>query len=212
MKVNIYIYIYIYIYIGFWTLKMKCTQYGLYGQLALKNARLRPRSRQAKVGGGGARLWPFRCYSCPPPWCVQLSLEVFRETPANNWCKGLGIGFDTLQPTHRTPSTTISSKVAPFVIIATIKRDPMDLQYHLLYTTKANASPIFLNNSKCESMYGLLPATRYLGPWFEWGLESIATPTTILGTCLKPHASYCYMFTSLMLLPWEFRICPYQCA
>jgi hypothetical protein len=31
MKVNIYI--------GFWTLKMKCTQYGLYGQAAFKNAR-----------------------------------------------------------------------------------------------------------------------------------------------------------------------------
>ena len=25
------------IYIGFWTLKMKCTQYGLYGQAAFKN-------------------------------------------------------------------------------------------------------------------------------------------------------------------------------
>jgi hypothetical protein len=26
-------------HIGFWTLKMKCTQYGLYGQAAFKNAR-----------------------------------------------------------------------------------------------------------------------------------------------------------------------------
>ena len=25
--------------IGFWTLKMKCTQYGLYGQTCFKNAR-----------------------------------------------------------------------------------------------------------------------------------------------------------------------------
>ena len=25
-------------YIGFWTLKMKCTQYGVYGQVAFKNA------------------------------------------------------------------------------------------------------------------------------------------------------------------------------
>jgi hypothetical protein len=31
MKVNIYI--------GFWTLKMKCTQYGLYEQAAIKNSR-----------------------------------------------------------------------------------------------------------------------------------------------------------------------------
>ena len=31
MKVNIYI--------GFWTLKIKCTQYGFYGQAALKNAK-----------------------------------------------------------------------------------------------------------------------------------------------------------------------------
>jgi hypothetical protein len=28
------------IYIGFWTLKMKCTQYGLYGQAAFKNAKI----------------------------------------------------------------------------------------------------------------------------------------------------------------------------
>ena len=27
-------------YIGFWTLKMKCTQYGLYGQKTFKNARV----------------------------------------------------------------------------------------------------------------------------------------------------------------------------
>ena len=27
------------LYIGFWTLKMKCTQDGLYGQVAFKNAR-----------------------------------------------------------------------------------------------------------------------------------------------------------------------------
>jgi hypothetical protein len=29
-------------YIGFWTLKMKCTQYGLYGQMTFKNARVKP--------------------------------------------------------------------------------------------------------------------------------------------------------------------------
>ena len=28
------------IYSGFWTLKMKCTRYGLYGQVAFKNARV----------------------------------------------------------------------------------------------------------------------------------------------------------------------------
>ena len=38
MKVNIYI--------GFWTLKMKCIQYGLYGQAAFKHAR-----GQAGTGG-----------------------------------------------------------------------------------------------------------------------------------------------------------------
>ena len=27
------------LYIEFWTLKMKCTRYGLYGQVAFKNAR-----------------------------------------------------------------------------------------------------------------------------------------------------------------------------
>jgi hypothetical protein len=30
------------IYIGFWTLKTKCTQYGLYGQATFKNARVMP--------------------------------------------------------------------------------------------------------------------------------------------------------------------------
>ena len=30
------------IYIGFWTLKTKCTQYGLYGQATFKNASVRP--------------------------------------------------------------------------------------------------------------------------------------------------------------------------
>ena len=55
------------IHIGFWTLKMKCTQYGLYEQAAFKNARvklgscqgwgvrpsseIRPRSGQATFGG-----------------------------------------------------------------------------------------------------------------------------------------------------------------
>jgi hypothetical protein len=36
MKVNIYI--------GFRTLKVKCAQYGLYGQAAFKNARVKPGS------------------------------------------------------------------------------------------------------------------------------------------------------------------------
>ena len=42
--------IYIYIYIGFWTLKVKCIQYGLYGQAAFKNARA---ILFFKVGWGG---------------------------------------------------------------------------------------------------------------------------------------------------------------
>ena len=29
----------VYIYIGFWTLKVKCTQYGIFGQTALKTAK-----------------------------------------------------------------------------------------------------------------------------------------------------------------------------
>ena len=44
MKVNIYI--------GFWTLKMKCTQYGLYGQVAFKNARVR-HGWEVRPGLGG---------------------------------------------------------------------------------------------------------------------------------------------------------------
>ena len=49
-----------YTYIGFWTLIMKCTQYGLYEQAAFKNARFRPRSGVwAKARVGGPRLWRF---------------------------------------------------------------------------------------------------------------------------------------------------------
>jgi len=60
-------------YIGFWTLKMKCTQYGLYGQEAFKNARI--------MQGLGDRGYDFfRWCLCPPPWRVQHSSEVFRET------------------------------------------------------------------------------------------------------------------------------------
>ena len=36
------------IYIGFWTLKMKCTQYGLYGQVAFQECK-----GHAKVKGLG---------------------------------------------------------------------------------------------------------------------------------------------------------------
>ena len=46
------------IYIGFWTLKMKCTQYGLHGKAAFKNARVVPRS-----GGRG-----FGFFSVAPAW------------------------------------------------------------------------------------------------------------------------------------------------
>ena len=45
MKVNIYI--------GFWTLEMKCTQYGICGEVAFKNARA---MIFLKVGRGGQRF------------------------------------------------------------------------------------------------------------------------------------------------------------
>jgi hypothetical protein len=43
-------YIYIYIYIGFWTLKLKCTQYGLYGRATFKNAKVGPGSGDQGFG------------------------------------------------------------------------------------------------------------------------------------------------------------------
>jgi hypothetical protein len=51
------------IYIGFWTLKMKCIQYGLYGQAALKNARVRPGS-----GGRGSSFFGA-ALCCHPDTC-----------------------------------------------------------------------------------------------------------------------------------------------
>jgi hypothetical protein len=46
MKVNIYI--------GFWTLKIKFTQYGLYEQAAFKNARLGQGRGRPGLGGWGS--------------------------------------------------------------------------------------------------------------------------------------------------------------
>ena len=40
------------IYIGFWTLKVKCTQYGICGELAFKNAR----AIVFRVGWGGQKF------------------------------------------------------------------------------------------------------------------------------------------------------------
>jgi hypothetical protein len=68
----------IYIYIGFWTLKLKCTQYELYGQVVFKNVRVIPGSWHAMLGG--PRLWLFQWYPCPTPWWVQRSSWVFRKT------------------------------------------------------------------------------------------------------------------------------------
>ena len=42
----------VYMYIGFWTLKMKCTQSGSHGQVAFKNARVMSRS-----GGRGSSFF-----------------------------------------------------------------------------------------------------------------------------------------------------------
>jgi len=42
------------IYIGFWTLKIKCTQYGSYEQAAFKNARLGQGQGRPGLGGRGS--------------------------------------------------------------------------------------------------------------------------------------------------------------
>jgi hypothetical protein len=69
------------IYIGFWTLKPKCTQYGLYEQTAFKKCK-----GQAQVGGlskssdflgaAPACLLPAACHDT---WTTRRS-GVFRET------------------------------------------------------------------------------------------------------------------------------------
>ena len=66
------------VYIGFWTLKPKCTQYGLYGWATFKMLG----SGRAKVGHArvrGPRLWLFWCCPCPLLWHMQHSSGVFRE-------------------------------------------------------------------------------------------------------------------------------------
>ena len=62
MKVNLYI--------GLWTLKMKCTQHGLYEQAAFKNRRVRP--------GSGF----FSAARLPPLAALMRAtlIGVFRET------------------------------------------------------------------------------------------------------------------------------------
>ena len=65
------------IYIGFWTFKMKCTQYGICGQVAFKNARasvifFQSQTGQAKVFSGMVQKFSISLwggYLCPylPP-------------------------------------------------------------------------------------------------------------------------------------------------
>jgi hypothetical protein len=43
-------------YIGFWTLKAKCTQYGLYGRATFKNAKVMTGHGQAGQGRGTEAL------------------------------------------------------------------------------------------------------------------------------------------------------------
>ena len=45
------------IYIGFWTFKMKCTQYGICGQVAFKNARASVIFFQSQTGQAKVFFW-----------------------------------------------------------------------------------------------------------------------------------------------------------
>ena len=73
-------------YIGCWTLKMKCTQYGLHGQAAFKNPMVRSESGRARSGrlGSGDQGWDrpgSGFFGVAPTRRVQCSSVVLRETP-----------------------------------------------------------------------------------------------------------------------------------
>jgi hypothetical protein len=70
------------IYIGFWTLKPKCTQYGLYGRATFKNARIRTGQGRGKPGSGDQGSGIF---GAAPARCSDTcnSGRGFLERPAN---------------------------------------------------------------------------------------------------------------------------------
>ena len=59
------------IYFGFWTFEMKCTQYGICGEVAFKNARtmgfFESRAGRAKVFGRVQKIPVSLWGSCPCP-------------------------------------------------------------------------------------------------------------------------------------------------
>jgi hypothetical protein len=66
MKLNIYI------YIGFWTLEMKCTQYGICGEVAFKNARAMVVLELGKKFRAGPKTSSFFVGQLPLPVYTKL--------------------------------------------------------------------------------------------------------------------------------------------
>ena len=64
------------IYIGFWALTMKCTQYGLHGQVAFKNPRI-------KSGSGWPRLGDNVATLVRSPLLILIMFNFSKATSAN---------------------------------------------------------------------------------------------------------------------------------
>ena len=74
------------IHIGFGTLKMKCTQYGICGQVAFKNARAMVFSKsggRATICGWVHKILIFRVGGCPCP-------NIHLPSPAKSLSGGPG--------------------------------------------------------------------------------------------------------------------------
>jgi hypothetical protein len=73
------------IQIGFWTLKVKCTQYGFCGQAAFKNARgfffIEVERGRQQFSGWITDLWSFSSFVGLPKGVGSWALTLILETP-----------------------------------------------------------------------------------------------------------------------------------
>jgi hypothetical protein len=131
----VHIYIYIYIYIGFETLKVKCTQYGICSQAAFKNARaiffwfsggagIRFRAGLKKFGWGQK----FRGEGCPPPGSDTLKVRR---------------GYFNVPPERRIAQAFCSHPPLPFGLIFDVSQ--ASLQSVILLECTATRSIFFFD-------------------------------------------------------------------
>ena len=90
------------IYIGFWTLKIKCTLNGLYGQTTIKNARVKPwlgvRLGLGVGPGSGGRGFGFFGGALAHRPDVCNAHRRYLERPFANWASQVAIHYHVLWP------------------------------------------------------------------------------------------------------------------